>query len=133
MEAIIAFFSFKNGGIGMGIMVFYWVLWGFFYAKYKSKFDNQWIKVGIPAVLSYLVSSMTCFLISQDIRVFIYPIIMPFTTVLMEIYTLNKRPNPYFLANKDNEDQKQSPIRCFDVVLVFVITFLIHLLFRAAI
>jgi len=64
LEAVISFFSYKNGGAGLGIVVLYWVLWEFFYAKCRSKFDNQWIKVGIPAFLSYLGSSMICFLIS---------------------------------------------------------------------
>ena len=33
MEAVISFFSYKNGGAGLGIVVLYWVLWEFFYAS----------------------------------------------------------------------------------------------------
>jgi len=66
----------------------------------------------------------------SDIKVFIYSVILPITTVLMEVYILKQKPNPYFSANKD---QKRYPLRCFDVILIFVITFLIHLLVRTVI
>ncbi len=130
MDAIISFFSYKNGGAGLGILVLYWILWEFFYEKYKRKYDNKWIKASIPAFLSYIGSSIICFLISQDTRVFIYPIILPITTVLMEVYSLNQKPNIWFPSSKDKENQRRTSMRCFDVVFVLVITFLLHLLFR---
>lgn len=130
METFIAFFSYKYGGMGLGVFVLFSVLWFQLYISFKGKFDNKWLKVGIPAVLSYMGTSIICFIISQDTRVFIYPIVLPVITIFMEVYYLNQKPNPYFPANKD-EDQGRYPLRRFDVVLVFAFAFLMHLLLRA--
>ncbi|SFH18781.1 hypothetical protein SAMN05660649_04207 [Desulfotomaculum arcticum] len=132
MDTFITFFSYANGGAGLGILALYGVLEVYLSDYYKTKFKNKWIRFGIPAFLAYLGVAIICFILSQDIRVFIYPIVLPVITVLLEVYQSNQKPNPLFPANKD-EEKRRYPLRCFDVVFVFVVVFLMHLLLRAVI
>lgn len=128
MDAIITFFSYENGGTGLGTLAMYMIMEGYLSVYYKTSFNNKWVRFSVPAFLSYLFTSIICFLISQDIKVFIYPIILPILTVIFEVYQSNQKPNPFFPANKQ---QRRYPMPPYEVVLILVIVFLMHLLLRA--